>query len=184
MNHENMNMRVYNEFFQNSKPRTANALQLQRGWNLWYNTLGWYEKTIGSAHTLRDAKARTIAFQTMNGDVSSSSASSFGADVSRDTIRLGSSGPAVALWQKTLGLAQTEVFDSALQSATKSYQTSHGLTSDGIVGPATWGTVPLPQASALSTYKSRLLQAGPMGLVAVALIAGGILAFTITPAHR
>jgi hypothetical protein len=181
MNHDKMTMSVYNEFFRNAKPRTANALQLQRGWDMWYNTLGWYEKTVGSPHTLRDAKARTIAFQTMNGD-----SSSFGADLtSRDTIRLGSTGPSVAAWQQVLGLPQTGVFDSALQAATKSYQQSHGLTADGIVGTNTWGSVPLPKTSVLSTYKSRLLQSGPIGLTGIALVAGGIFAAVlIPPSHR
>lgn len=183
MNHENMTMRSYNDFFQSVKPRNVNTLQLQRGWQLWYNTLGWYEKTVGSPNTLRDAKSRMVAFHTMNGD------SSFGEDTPRDTIRLGSTGPSVSAWQKYLGLAQTGVFDSVLQQATRVYQNTKGLKADGIVGPATWGTVPV-QASAtsvLSTYKSRLIQAGPIGMASVALLAGGIFAFTLSfvfPPHK
>jgi peptidoglycan hydrolase-like protein with peptidoglycan-binding domain len=168
-------MSVYNEFFQRATPNTPNALQLKRAWDLWYNNLTWYERSVGSPHTLRDANSRVVAFRVMNGE------SKFGAEPMRQTIRLGDTGPSVSEWQGVLGIAKTGVFDAATKEATKNYQTGKGLTADGIVGPATWGTVPVQGPSVGSALKSRMLQSGPLIAVGSALVAGGILAATLSP---
>lgn len=61
------------------------------------------------------------------------------------TIRLGSTGPVVTAWQQFLrgqDLFMEEVtgtFDEATEAASKAFQTSHGLTADGIVGNGTFG---------------------------------------------
>lgn len=57
------------------------------------------------------------------------------------TIKLGATGDAVRGWQSLVGAPQTGLFDAATDAATKAFQSAHGLTSDGIVGPKTWGAM-------------------------------------------
>jgi hypothetical protein len=171
-------MSVYNEFFQRTTPRTPNALQLKRAWDLWYSKLSWYERSVGSPHTLRDANSRVVAYRVMNGE------SKFGAEPMRQTIRLGDTGPSVSEWQGVLGIAKTGVFDAATKEATKNYQIGKGLTADGIVGPLTWGTVAVQAPSVGSVIKSRMLQSGPLIAIGSALVAGGILAATLSPVPK
>lgn len=54
------------------------------------------------------------------------------------TIRLGSSGSDVVVWQKILAVGADGVFGPQTNTATKAWQTLHGLVADGIVGPVTW----------------------------------------------
>jgi len=58
---------------------------------------------------------------------------------SHATIRVGSTGADVILWQQYLGLTADGKFGPATQAATIAFQRSKGLTPDGVVGPATWG---------------------------------------------
>jgi peptidoglycan hydrolase-like protein with peptidoglycan-binding domain len=53
------------------------------------------------------------------------------------TIQLGSSGPDVAAWQKTIGVPADGNFGPKTQEATQRWQASHGLKDDGVVGPKT-----------------------------------------------
>jgi peptidoglycan hydrolase-like protein with peptidoglycan-binding domain len=60
------------------------------------------------------------------------------------TLQMNASGSWVTLAQKDLnranaGLAVDSSFGAATQAAVEHFQGNHGLTSDGIVGPATWG---------------------------------------------
>ena len=52
-------------------------------------------------------------------------------------LRQGSTGPAVAAWQKKIGVTQDGIFGPQTTAATKAWQAAHGLTADGIVGPQT-----------------------------------------------
>lgn len=54
------------------------------------------------------------------------------------TIKRGSEGNAVKVWQIIVGATADGVFGSKTESATKDWQESHGLTVDGIVGPQSW----------------------------------------------
>jgi peptidoglycan hydrolase-like protein with peptidoglycan-binding domain len=54
------------------------------------------------------------------------------------TIQQGSSGPDVVLWQKIISVAPDGKFGPATAAATKTWQATHGLTADGIVGPKSW----------------------------------------------
>ena len=57
---------------------------------------------------------------------------------SHQTIRQGSTGADVSLWQTFLKLPVDGNFGPATVTATKAWQSSHGLTADGVVGAATW----------------------------------------------
>lgn len=54
------------------------------------------------------------------------------------TIKRGSNGKAVKVWQIIVGTTADGTFGSGTESATKNWQKSHGLTVDGIVGPKSW----------------------------------------------
>ena len=59
-------------------------------------------------------------------------------------LRVGSTGTGVrtlqqALTNKGYSLSADGVFGPLTQSAVKSFQSSQGITVDGIVGPVTWG---------------------------------------------
>jgi len=60
------------------------------------------------------------------------------------TLRLKSPrmvGPDVMTLQRRLGLSADGVFGSGTHAAVVAYQTGHGLTPDGVVGPKTWGSL-------------------------------------------
>lgn len=53
------------------------------------------------------------------------------------TLRLGSSGPDVAAWQRIVGVPADGDFGPKTLEATKRWQAAHGLEDDGVVGPKT-----------------------------------------------
>jgi len=54
------------------------------------------------------------------------------------TIRRGSTGPEVKVWQTFLQIPADGAFGPQTEDATRSFQTKNGLVADGIVGPKTW----------------------------------------------
>ena len=54
------------------------------------------------------------------------------------TIKRGSKGKAVKVWQIIVGATADGTFGNGTESATKNWQASHGLVVDGIVGPKSW----------------------------------------------
>lgn len=54
------------------------------------------------------------------------------------TIKSGSKGKAVAMWQIIVDAKPDGTFGSETVTATKIFQKNHGLTQDGIVGTKTW----------------------------------------------
>jgi peptidoglycan hydrolase-like protein with peptidoglycan-binding domain len=54
------------------------------------------------------------------------------------TLKVGSLGDSVKLWQKILGVPQDGIFGPATEARTKQFQIAHNLPPDGIVGPLTW----------------------------------------------
>jgi cell wall-associated NlpC family hydrolase len=56
-------------------------------------------------------------------------------------LKRGSRGPRVAFVQKVLGLHVDRIFGKQTKRAVKRFQRRHGLTADGIVGPATWSAL-------------------------------------------
>lgn len=59
-------------------------------------------------------------------------------DYNMNTIKKGSKGNAVKVWQIIIGVAADGIFGSGTESATKTWQSNHGLAADGIVGKMSW----------------------------------------------
>src|ERR1700712_3855160 len=68
------------------------------------------------------------------------------------SLKRGAKGPRVAFVQKVLGQHVDRIFGKQTKRAVKRFQRRHGLTADGIVGPATW--------SALKRARGRSSRAG------------------------
>jgi len=63
------------------------------------------------------------------------------ADDTKPTLKAGDEGDSVAELQNALGidwLKEDGIFGPATEAAVKAFQTSNGLTPDGVVGPDTW----------------------------------------------
>jgi peptidoglycan hydrolase-like protein with peptidoglycan-binding domain len=63
-----------------------------------------------------------------------------------ETIRRGSWGHAVIVWQRTLGIKADGSFGPITDFETRRWQKEHSLTADGIVGPKTWAVAMREQA--------------------------------------
>lgn len=61
-------------------------------------------------------------------------------DYSMNTIKKGSKGKSVKVWQIIIGTTADGNFGSGTESITKTWQKNHGLTADGIVGKNSWKT--------------------------------------------
>ena len=61
-------------------------------------------------------------------------------DYSMNTIKKGSKGNAVKVWQIIIGTTADGNFGGGTESMTKTWQKKHGLTADGIVGKNSWKT--------------------------------------------
>ena len=59
-------------------------------------------------------------------------------DYSMNTIKKGSKGKSVKVWQIIIGTTPDGNFGSGTENATKTWQKNHGLTADGIVGKVSW----------------------------------------------
>jgi len=67
------------------------------------------------------------------------------------TLRLASprmTGPSVVWLQQKLGIAADGTFGTGTDAAVRNYQRGHGLTADGVVGPATWASLGVGQGRA------------------------------------
>ena len=67
------------------------------------------------------------------------------------TLRKGSKGADVVLLQQKLGIKADGIFGPATEEMVKRFQSAHGCTPDGIVGPHTW------EALGVSTGTRRLI---------------------------
>jgi hypothetical protein len=82
-----------------------------------------------------------------NGGTSAGSGSTSSASSSQ-TLKPGSSGPAVKRLQRKLGLAADGVYGSATERAVKRFQRRAGIKADGIAGPATLSKLGVQVSSA------------------------------------
>lgn len=61
-------------------------------------------------------------------------------DYKMNTIKKGSKGNAVKVWQIIIGTTADGIFGSGTENMTKTWQKNHGLMADGIVGKNSWKT--------------------------------------------
>ena len=61
-------------------------------------------------------------------------------DYNMNTIKKGSKGNTVKVWQIIIGATPDGIFGSGTESVTKTWQKNHGLAADGIVGKNSWKT--------------------------------------------
>ena len=101
-------------------------------------TMPNYNKAAGKV--LAGLKRRRVAEQALfNKPVSAAPAQNQNTeDYNMKTIKKGSKGNAVKVWQIIIGAAADGNFGSGTESATKTWQSNHGLAADGIVGKMSW----------------------------------------------
>jgi peptidoglycan hydrolase-like protein with peptidoglycan-binding domain len=88
-------------------------------------------------------------------------------------LKRGAKGPRVAFVQKVLGQHVDRIYGKQTKRAVKRFQRRHGLTADGIVGPATWAS--LKRARGRSSRTSRSSRASVHGLQrALGIAADGV----------
>lgn len=101
-------------------------------------TMPNYNKAAGKV--LAGLKRRRAAEQALfNKPVSAAPAQNTESeDYNMKTIKKGSKGNAVKVWQIIIGAAADGIFGSGTERMTKTWQGNHGLTADGIVGAKSW----------------------------------------------
>lgn len=72
------------------------------------------------------------------GNTASSTTGKKGEEYNMDTIRKGSTGKAVKIWQVIIGVTPDGIFGSGTEAATKEFQRCYNLSVDGIVGQKSW----------------------------------------------
>ena len=99
-----------------------------------------YNKAAGKvlAGLTRRRKAEQALFNKAVSCTGTTTTSTNTEDYNMKTIKKGSKGNAVKVWQIIIGAAADGIFGSGTESATKTWQSKHGLAADGIVGKMSW----------------------------------------------
>lgn len=102
-----------------------------------------YNKAAGKvlAGLTRRRKAEQALFNkavSCTGTTAATTTSMNTEDYNMKTIKKGSKGNAVKVWQIIIGAAADGNFGSGTERMTKTWQGNHGLTADGIVGAKSW----------------------------------------------
>jgi hypothetical protein len=74
-------------------------------------------------------------------------------------IQRGDTGPEVGEIQRVLGVQQTQLFGPTTEEFVVRFQASHGLQTDGVVGPQTWAMLFRPQPSTTDLGRAALEEA-------------------------
>lgn len=99
-----------------------------------------YNKAAGKvlAGLTRRRKAEQALFNKAVSCTDTTTTSTNTEDYNMKTIKKGSKGNAVKVWQIIIGVTPDGKFGSGTESTTRDWQESHGLTVDGTVGPMSW----------------------------------------------
>ena len=99
-----------------------------------------YNKAAGKvlAGLTRRRKAEQALFNKAVSCTGTTTTSTNTEDYNMKTIKKGSKGNAVKVWQIIIGAAADGIFGSGTESATQTWQSYHGLAADGIVGKMSW----------------------------------------------
>ena len=99
-----------------------------------------YNKAAGKvlAGLTRRRKAEQALFNKAVSCTGTTTTSTNTEDYNMKTIKKGSKGNAVKVWQIIIGAAADGIFGSGTESATKTWQSNHGLAADGVVGKMNW----------------------------------------------
>ena len=99
-----------------------------------------YNKAAGKvlAGLTRRRKAEQALFNKAVSCTGTTTTSTNTEDYNMKTIKKGSKGNAVKVWQIIIGAAVDGNFGSGTERMTKTWQGNHGLTADGIVGAKSW----------------------------------------------
>jgi hypothetical protein len=88
-------------------------------------------------------------------------------------LKKGAKGPRVAFVQKVLGQHVDRIYGKQTKRAVKRFQHRHGLTADGIVGPATWAALGHPGVGTVLKRSRRHGSAGGAPELVRRIIAAG-----------
>lgn len=99
-----------------------------------------YNKAAGKvlAGLTRRRKAEQALFNKAVSCTGTTTTSTNTENYNMKTIKKGSKGNAVKVWQIIIGVTPDGKFGSGTESTTRDWQESHGLTVDGTVGPMSW----------------------------------------------
>ncbi len=100
-----------------------------------------YNKAAGkvlAGLTKRRKAERELFLRPVGETISSTITIQEGEEYKMDTIRKGSKGKAVKIWQIIVGVNPDGIFGSGTEAATRTFQRQHGLSVDGIVGKQSW----------------------------------------------
>lgn len=148
-------LKAINLYMIRTKATNAKAESEKKAFAAWYRTLNL---NITTTAMLAEAKRRRDSFNRANKPVITSISNTVNAVKAaaatvtakppakptpivtgpKPTLREGSTGDYVKLWQRHIGVKDDGKFGSGTKSTTIAWQKSRGLSADGVVGPATW----------------------------------------------